>query len=72
MASVTITGARRRGDDVFVEGDVDGVSIRAHLWWSHLAPLTAAQRRAAAAQVMAANAAAQAEIDVAISGTVTV
>ena len=72
MASVTITGARRRGDDVFVEGDVDGLKLRAHLWWSHLAPLTAAQRRVAAAQTMAAEAAAQAETDAGISGTVTV
>ena len=72
MATVTITSAIRRGDDVFVSGDVDGVSVRVHLWWSHLAPLTPLQRRTAIAQALAADLAAQATADLGISGTVNV
>ena len=72
MATVTITGANRRGDDVFVAGTVDGTPVRAHLWWSHLAPLTAAQRRTAVAQALAAEADAQASTDLGITGTLTV
>ncbi len=72
MPTVTINEAIRRGDDVAVAGTVDGEPARAHLWWSHLAPLTPAQRRTAVAQALAAETAAQAGADLGISGTVTV
>ena len=72
MPTVTITGATRRGDEVLLAGTVDGAPARARIWWSHLVSLTAAQRRAAIAQALAADAAAQADVDLGLTGTVTV
>lgn len=71
MPLVTISSARRRDDDIYVVGTVDGVAVRAHLWWSALSPLTPAERRLAAAQALAAELAAQTATDLGISGSVT-
>ena len=74
MASVTISRVVRVGvtDDVIAEGTVDGVPASAHLWLSHLLPLTAAQRRQAVAQALRDERAGADTTDLGISGTVTV
>lgn len=73
MANVIVMRAWRVGgtDVVRCEGSVDGQPVQATVWWSHLAPLSAAQRRAAVAQALA-DVAGPAPTDLGISGTVIV
>mgnify|MGYP001571480732 CR=1 FL=1 len=40
MANVVITSAKRNGDEVFLEGTVDGQAVRTTVWQSHLNTLT--------------------------------
>lgn len=75
MPSVfTVSRAYRRGgsDAVVVEANgPNGEIVLAQLWWSHLQPLTAAQRRAAIGQALAEALAARADVEVGIVGSVT-
>lgn len=69
----TLNRVRRQpaADLVMVEAQAaDGSPVRAELWWSALAPLTAAQRRAAIGQALA-EACAAAPVDLGITGTIT-
>lgn len=70
----TLSRVRRvaAADLVIVEAQAaDGSPVRAELWWSALAPLTNAQRRAAVGQALAESHAAGVPIDLGIAGTIT-
>lgn len=56
MPLVAIQSARRvAGEDLItVRGLVDGMPAVVNVWWSHLAPLSPAQRKRAVAQALAA------------------
>lgn len=52
-----VTRVRRAGDRVIVTAAApDGSNYTVHLWWSHMRDLTAAQRRAAIASALKAEA----------------
>ena len=75
MPSVfTVSRAYRRGgsDVVVVEASgPNGEAVQVQVWWSHLQPLSAAQRRAVVGQALAEALAARAEVEVGLTGNVS-